>query len=305
LKQEAGKGRATLAGRSLVGRAAACAVRLASPRASGEHAVLFWDGGKWTVRDLGSTNGTFVAGRRITVGERVPLAAGTALAFGDEADAWTLVEAGPPNAGARREETGELILAEHGLLALPDGADPRATIFEDRSGRWMIEAQGEVRPAVDQARVDADGAWVLHVPPPAEDSVPTTHALSGKPKLIGATVLRFEVSHDEEHIALSLVHGGEVQPLGARAYGELLLLLARQRLRDRDEGLPAPEQGWIYVDELMRMLKLDRQHLNVNVFRARQHLARVGVLDVGALVEHQPTARRIRFGTDAVEIIAA
>lgn len=303
LKREGGSAGFTLAGRSLVGRASACVVRLASARASGEHAVLFCDGSKWTVRDLGSTNGTFVDGKRISVGARVPLAAGAVLAFGDEAERWVLEDSGPPNAGARSEASGEILFAEHGLLALPDAADPRATLFEDRSGRWMIEIQGEARPAVDHERIEAGGAWTLHVPPPADDgAMPTTSSLSGKPKLVGATVFRFEVSRDEEHIAISLVHGGEVEDLGSRAYGELLLTLARARLADRDGGLPPAEQGWVYVDDLMRAVKLDRQHLNVNVFRARQHLARAGVLDVGALVEHQPTARRIRLGTDAIEI---
>ncbi len=306
LKQEAGGGGVTLSGRSLVGRASACVVRLASPRASGEHALLLWNGSRWSVRDLGSTNGTFLDGKRISAGARAPIAAGATLAFGDEGERWILETSGPPNAGARAGSTGALVWAEDGLLALPDAADPRATLFEDRGGRWMIEIQSELRAAVDHERIEAGDTWTVYVPPPTQDgAMPTTRSLSGTPKLVGATVLRFEVSRDEENIALSLIHAGDVVQLGARAYGELLLTLARARVLDRDKGFPPPEQGWLYVDDLLRALKLDRPHLNVNIFRARQHLARAGVLDVGSLVEHQSNARRIRLGTDAVEVIVA
>ncbi|MFM9058302.1 MAG: FHA domain-containing protein [Planctomycetaceae bacterium] len=55
------------AGRTFViGRAASCDVVLDRPMVSARHAALEHHGGEWLVRDLGSTNGTFVAGRKIT-----------------------------------------------------------------------------------------------------------------------------------------------------------------------------------------------------------------------------------------------
>ncbi|WP_437676322.1 FHA domain-containing protein [Sorangium sp. So ce131] len=304
LKHEALGLRVTLAARSRVGRARDCGVRLADRCASGEHAVLFWDGARWWARDLGSTNGTHVGGRRLTSAERIQLEAGAELVFGGSAERWILEEAGPPVASARSERTGEVRAAEEGLLALPDATDPRATLFEDQHGRWHVEIDGTARPAVDQEPIEAGGAWVLHIPPPAPDgAVPTTTSTSASPKLIGVTVLRFEVSHDEEHIALSLVQGDKVTPLAGRAHHELLLVLARARLRDRDEGLPPAERGWLYVDELLGKLRLDLHHLNVNVFRARQQLAREGVLDAGSLIERRTMTRQIRLGTEAVEVL--
>lgn len=305
LKHEPTGRRATLAVRSLVGRVDGCAVRLVSRRASGEHAVLFWNGSRWSVRDLGSTNGTRASGRRLSQGERAHLEAGAELVFGDDTERWTLEEAGPPAASARSEATGEVRAAEDGLLALPGAADPRVTLFEDRDGRWRIEIDGIARLAADQERVDAGGIWTLRVPPLAHGgAVPTTASAAAGAKLVGATGLRFKVSRDEEHIALSLVHGGRQTPLAARAHHEMLLALARERLRDRDAGVPAAEQGWVYVDDLLTMLRLDLHHLNVNVFRARQQLARAGVLDVGALVERRPATRQIRLGTDEIEILS-
>ncbi|XXT19835.1 FHA domain-containing protein [Sorangium sp. So ce429] len=304
LKHEAHGVRVTLPARARVGRAGDCALRLRDRCASGEHAVLFWDGARWWVRDLGSTNGTHVGGRRLTFAERVPLEAGAELVFGGDAERWTVEEAGPPIASAWDEIKGEVRVAEEGLLALPDAADPLVTIFEDQHGCWQIEIDGNARAAVDQERIEAGGAWVLRIPPHAADgAVPTTASTMASPKLLGVTVLRFEVSHDEEHIAVSLVQGGRVTQLAARAHHELLLVLARSRLRDRDEGLPPSERGWLYVDDLLGKLRLDLHHLNVNVFRARQQLARAGVLDAGSVIERRTTSRQLRLGTEAVEVI--
>lgn len=304
LKHEAGERRVTLAARSVVGRAEGCAVRVHSNLASGEHAVLFWDGARWSVRDLGSRNGTLVAGRRLARSERVFLEAGETIAFGGDAERWTLVDAGVPIASARDEATGEVRVAEHGLLALPDAAGPIATLAEDREGQWSVEIDGAARPAVDHERVEAGGTWTLRIPPLAcRSSPPTTASAAVGAKVVGTTVLRFDVSRDEEFVGLSLVHGGEVTSLAARAHHELLLTLARARLRDVAAGLPAPEQGWLYVEDLLAMLRLDLHHLNVNVFRARQQLAGAGMLDVGALLERRPTTRQIRLGTTAVEVL--
>lgn len=49
---------------------------------SARHARLLWDGVTWWVEDLDSTNGTYVAGRRIEPGERVALSGGGQLQVG-------------------------------------------------------------------------------------------------------------------------------------------------------------------------------------------------------------------------------
>ncbi|MCE5246273.1 FHA domain-containing protein, partial [bacterium] len=49
-----------------VGRGADCALRLASDTVSERHAVVFESGGVLFVQDLGSRNGTFLDGARVT-----------------------------------------------------------------------------------------------------------------------------------------------------------------------------------------------------------------------------------------------
>lgn len=303
LKRDPGGRKVTLAARSLVGRAEGCAVRLQSSVASAEHAVLFWDGSRWSVRDLGSRNGTFVSGRRLGPAERCFVEPGAELVFGGGAERWILQEGGAPGASAREITTGEVRAAEDGLLVLPDAGDPRATVSLDRNGLWTLELDGPARPAVDGEQISAGGSWTLRIPPPTHGSaIPTTTSPEAGGKLAGTTVLRFEVSRDEEFVKLSLLHGGVATSLGARAHHDLLLALARARLTDMGGGLPPPEQGWLYVEDLLAMLKLDLHHFNVNVFRARQHLARAGMLDAGSIVERRSTTRQIRLGTTAIEV---
>lgn len=50
----------------VIGRRPKCDVRLDFENVSGKHAVLAMHNGLWTVRDLGSTNGTSVNGTRLT-----------------------------------------------------------------------------------------------------------------------------------------------------------------------------------------------------------------------------------------------
>lgn len=265
--------------------------------------MLLWDGARWCLRDLGSTNGTRVEARRLSVGERVTLAAGDVVRFAEH-EVWELVDDSGPATRARCRATNEVVEAEDGLLALPDVSSPEVTLFEDRHGQWMLEENGAQRPAHDQESLAVCGRrWTIEVCPAGGRAVPTTQQSSGDPRVVGAMTLRFEVSRDGEHVALSLVRGGTALALGARAHHEMMLLLARARARDRDAGEVESERGWLYVDDVLDALKVDLQHFNVSVFRARQFLARAGVLDAGGLFERRATTRQIRLGTDDIEIV--
>jgi FHA domain/Protein of unknown function (DUF3662) len=67
-------------GRALIGRSEDSDIFLVDPSVSRTHAVVEVDGAEPTVRDLGSTNGTFVNGERI---DARPLRPGDELKFGN------------------------------------------------------------------------------------------------------------------------------------------------------------------------------------------------------------------------------
>ncbi len=68
---------------AVVGRDPLCQVVIDDSRVSREHLALEWTGGQWWVRDLGSSNGTFLNGRpvhRLAVGQAFTLRLGDASA---------------------------------------------------------------------------------------------------------------------------------------------------------------------------------------------------------------------------------
>jgi pSer/pThr/pTyr-binding forkhead associated (FHA) protein len=65
---------------AVVGRDPDCDVPLASRSVSRRHALLEKTASGWSLRDLGSANGTFLGGGRVT---EVPVASGAALRFGE------------------------------------------------------------------------------------------------------------------------------------------------------------------------------------------------------------------------------
>jgi FHA domain/Domain of unknown function (DUF1707) len=68
------------AGRLLLGRSSSCQLVFADDTVSRHHAELRLRDGRWMLRDLGSSNGTWVNGRRVTEAE---VAAGDEVCLGD------------------------------------------------------------------------------------------------------------------------------------------------------------------------------------------------------------------------------
>ncbi|KAL6772006.1 hypothetical protein ACKKBG_A28620 [Auxenochlorella protothecoides x Auxenochlorella symbiontica] len=63
-------------------------LQIKDPNVSERHAQIAWDGKTWTVRDLGSSNGTTLNGRALErQGDACPLHNGDVIGFGDETEA--------------------------------------------------------------------------------------------------------------------------------------------------------------------------------------------------------------------------
>ena len=95
----------------------------------------------------------------------------------------------------------------------------------------------------------------------------------------------------------------DVLDLKARAHNYLLLLLARQRSDDAKAGGSVAGQGWVYRDQLARMMSTDEATVNVQIYRARKALADAGIEDAALVVESRTGNRQIRIGVTDVEVI--
>jgi hypothetical protein len=284
--------------RLLVGRALSSTLRLDSSLASSEHASLSWSGEAWELRDLGSKNGTYLDKSRVEPGQAHRVKRGNLITFGDRGEEWDLVDAGAPELLAIDLESNALIASHAGLLALPNAERLEASVYRDAEGAFVVErADGEVR-AVESEEVvrTASGTYRLFLPLESEG----TPMVERGPSLADVS-LRFEVSRDEEHVVITVLHQNRRIPLEPREHGYLLLTLARARASDRE--LPVGQRGWIEREELERMLAIDENALNVWIYRARQQLLDAGIEGAQGIVEVRKGKRRL--GTDRFEVVSA
>jgi hypothetical protein len=110
--------------------------------------------------------------------------------------------------------------------------------------------------------------------------------------------LHFKVSLDEEYIEVRATQNGTTHALEPRAHNELLLVLARQRAEDAEQRADEPESahGWVYAEDLERMLRFRPARVRMDIFRARKQLAEAGIEDSAMLVERRASPRMLRLG---------
>ncbi len=300
LRTADGAARIALASHFLIGRSPACTLRLDAPEVSAEHARIAFAGGAWNVRDLGSRNGTFVNGARVDPGATRPLSAGDQLGFGDPAGAFTLADASPPVAMARRLATDAMIAAQGSVLALPSPDAPEACVVDGKGGAWIVEIDGQARPARDGEVLTVGGeAFMLHLP---VAEISTVDAEERRVTLAEIAVTH-RVSQDEERVELAVSGAGGARAIAPRAHHYTLLTLARARLRDRDAaGLTEAQRGWVNVDDLCRALAIDEGRVNVDIYRIRQDFAALGVSDAAAAIERRRGSRQLRAGTARITL---
>lgn len=292
----------SLGHRTLIGRAAYCGVVLIDPRVSAEHASVYFDKGSWYLRDLASTNGTFLDGAKIDLGRKHALVPGASVGFGAPTPTYRFVNDEPPRMRLRNQTTGVRIEPQLGLVVLPSEAHPVVTIFQGLDG-WYEERDGSVRQLVDFSDILIDeDRWTIEIPPPGSETAQTGLARAGGWANFDELFLRFDVSRDRESIVLMIAAGLESRVVTNRAYHELLLVLAEARVHSAAEGVPEPEQGWLHTDELCKRIAGDISKVNVDVFRARQQLDQLGVVESHRVVERRPNTRQLRLGTASVAI---
>ncbi len=304
----AGEGQiVTLSVLTRIGRASDNEIVIDDARISQVHATISWTApGVWEIRDLGSSNGSFVDGVRLHPGERRTLAVSACVSFGDHAPQWQVIAAGRPLPEARDLVTGQRHLGNAQMLTLQVNDGTSVDIFEERRGRWVVEeASGVARDLRHGEVIEVGGRPYkvsLPIPVPETEEVAAVADASEGP--LATASLTFYVSADLESVELRVEWSGRTWTC-RKAYARALLALAEARVRDERAKKVSPhEQGWMYGDELCKVASYDGiARLNVEVHRARTEFARQGIPGAPAIVQRRRGTGQMRLGTNRVEVV--
>lgn len=279
-------------------------LRLTDTAVSSQHALLRFTNEGWTVRDLASSNGTWVGETKLKSGAVCVLSADTELAFGRQEERWKLIDDGPPSPAVMLVGDAQVVLeARDGLLALPGEAMPEVVVLRSSDGTWTLEGPATHAPLTDgetfhvagKTYIFSDGGCSVHETERVESRIVRWRVRDSR--------LVFEVSRDEEQVELHVLHGVHSVHLSNRSHFYLLLLLARYRVKDEiEEGLPPPVAGWRYSEDLCDALKVSRVNVNVLVHRLRRDFAALGFIDPAGVVQRRPRLGELRIGVDSQHI---
>lgn len=267
---------------------------LSSSEVSAQHLAISWDGQCWTVRDLSSRNGTWLNGRRLGTGEIVPMQKGAVLLIGSPLERWTLEDDAPPAPRAQTDD--QMIEGQKDFLAIPTAENPIALVLFDPDEGWILSVGTNTTPIRDGHEVVAAGQrWRISLPEAMER---TTNASTPAPQVHDLS-LHFKVSANEEYVELT-VHIGDAQHrLPARAHHYLLLILARARIGDTNPI--EAERGWLYTEDLVRMLRQSSNQIYVSLHRVRKEFEALGISD-GGLIERRATTHQLRVRPSHLQV---
>lgn len=260
------------------GRDARCSTVLVSSAVSRFHARLGWTGEHWTLRDLGSRNGTYHNGRRLAEGRSVVLHPNDRVAFGDFNEEYVLKQIDPPQSVLLvRDADGRCDhVALTSVLPLPSPERPLCTLFLGAGREISLEREtGELEHLGHGSTFEVEDTRYQVVLADQPGDYPQT----GSSDLDRSQVnicLEIGVAPDEESAEVLLREGNERRRYAPKTHFYLLAHLARIRQAHGDiqpDGTrDHNEHGWVDCEALCKDLRINREHLAQQVFRIRQEL---------------------------------
>jgi len=293
-----------LTSRTLVGRTQECLVRIEDPRISGLHAALTWRSDGWSIRDLGSRNGTWVNYERLGA-KACALGVGATVCFGCGEYAYQLVDENAPALMLEQltaHPSGQHVITARDCISLPN-SDATFMIYRNLDGTWVVEQGGEVRDCFDQETIRVgDATWRVHLPPATDSDIISTRTAETVAVDLEDCSLRFEIGCNEESLRVVLVSWRGWERLPARTYHQMMLTMASIRKADRERGVAEADCGLTSVDALANRLQLDAERLNVDICRARKQLAALHVDNAAHLFERRARSGLLRIGVRTLEV---
>src|SRR5262245_17544008 len=129
----------TLDAHTLIGRGTHCTICIQDDTVSNDHASLRWAESQWQLRDLGSTNGTWIDGEKLPEKRDVLVQQGARIAFGNQALVWELQDALPPEPMVTPVKGGTPCMLVDGVIAVPNPQRAAANICRGPDGNWTLE----------------------------------------------------------------------------------------------------------------------------------------------------------------------
>ncbi|MDD9946337.1 MAG: FHA domain-containing protein [Myxococcales bacterium] len=271
---------------------------LTGPEVSLMHATIRWRQGEWCIADH-SRNGSFADGHPLPKESWVQLGLGQELRFGSPNTCpFLIMDLSPPSASLVPQNPSERpILLTHNTL-LPDDGAPELSIYRREDGQWMLDRADELRSLEAEDTLCVAGRrYRLVINAELFDTSSPRAATTLTP------VLRFSLSSDEEHARLVVHRGPEAIDLGERIHHYCLVTMARRRIRDAGMSLPPAAQGWLFTDELAKLLGIEVAHLNIQIYRARNQLMSAIPGDEQATNVVERRRGSLRLGDIAFEIV--
>ncbi len=211
-----------------IGSAADCDLVVGEPKVSGHHCRLTREGGGYVLEDLGSTNGTFLGGVRIT--GKVPVARGDAITLGLTTPMpWPPEDEGTTVIRIGRDPDNDVVID----LPMVSGRHARV-IWAGVPGEGVIEDLG----SANGTAVGAPERKVAHAPFTVEDTIYLgTHPLPAA----------FVLARTDPSLVPSLAFGGDKMVVGRDAACDRVfhvLMVSGRHARLKREG------GRIVIEDL-------------------------------------------------------
>lgn len=236
------------------------------------HFAIEYQEESWWVVDF-SRNGTWVNQTKLEKNQRVRLQEADQIAIGQKQSlVFTWEDNSPPtDLLVQRESAGKPIQQSIALDAPKsvDIADQRVTLTPVDTG-WRVNVDESDVILVDQDWLQiAQQQWQLLLTNQPEN---TAEQLLNQQSL-DQLELCIHTSLDEETTHVLIDTGHNKIDLKTRSHHYLVLVLARYWVADFNSGVDRTECGWVYVDELSKMLAMAETALNIQVYRIRKQLS--------------------------------
>ncbi|MCF2908044.1 FHA domain-containing protein [Pseudoalteromonas sp. DL2-H2.2] len=245
------------------------------PGISRHHAIIEHANNTWLIRDV-STNGIWINDKKIDKNLPYQLWENDKIDFAAPGQNSYVVANLNANCQYLVSQTNanEVIELENQILLPNDEEASHIVYFDALLNYWFLEDlnTSDRQALIDGGVVSLFGQqWLFYC---ANTSTMTKH-LDNQP-IVKPIALNFSVSQDEEKTDLTLELEGQEIDLGCRTHHYLMLLLARTRIDDKQNGMDIESQGWLYREDLAKALGVQTNHMNIMVHRARKQLTEAG-----------------------------